>query len=101
MACASCTDEIRVKVPSMTNFQNWCIRNYMVVNVPKTTAMFLASRTAANKILENRPDLKLSDETINISTKDQRTNGPVNAHLISGPRISTKYTKPGKNKVKK
>ena len=26
--------------------------------------------------------------------KDQRTNGPVNAHLISGPRISTKYTKP-------
>ena len=22
----------------------------------------------------------------------QRTNGPVNAHLISGPRISTKYT---------
>ena len=32
---------------------------------------------------------------------NQRTNGPVNAHLISGPRISTKYTKPGKNKVKK
>ena len=30
-------------------------------------------------------------------------NGPVKAHLISGPRtcISTKYTKPGKNKVKK
>ena len=35
----------------------------MVVNVPKTKAMFLAYRTAANKILENRPDLKLSDET--------------------------------------
>ena len=32
---------------------------------------------------------------------NQRTNGPVKAHLISGPRISTKYTKPGKNKVKK
>ena len=32
---------------------------------------------------------------------NQRTNGPVNAQLISGPRISTKYTKPGKNKVKK
>ena len=32
---------------------------------------------------------------------NQRTNGPVNAHLISGPRMSTKYTKPGKNKVKK
>ena len=28
---------------------------------------------------------------------DQRTNGPVNAHLISGPSKSTKHTKPGKN----
>ena len=25
----------------------------------------------------------------------QRTNGPVNAHLISRPCISTKHTKPG------
>ena len=32
---------------------------------------------------------------------NQRTNCPVNAHLISGPRISTKHTKPGKKKVKK
>ena len=24
----------------------------------------------------------------------KRTNGPVNAHLVSGPSISTKYTKP-------
>ena len=27
--------------------------------------------------------------------EDQRTNGPLNAHLISGPSISTKHTKPG------
>ena len=33
--------------------------------------------------------------------KNQRTNGLVNAHLIFGPSISTKHTKPGKNKVKK
>ena len=26
---------------------------------------------------------------------NQRTNGPLNAHLISGPIISTKHTKPG------
>ena len=45
----------------LKNFQDWCTRNHMEVNVPKTKAMFLASRTAANKILENRPDLKLSD----------------------------------------
>ena len=51
-------------------FQDWCIRNNMVVNVPKTKAKFLASRTAANKILENRQDLKLSDMTINIPTKE-------------------------------
>ena len=27
---------------------------------------------------------------------NQRTNGPVNAHLISGPSKSTKQTKPGR-----
>ena len=27
--------------------------------------------------------------------KNQRNNGPVNAHLISGPSINTKHTKPG------
>ena len=27
--------------------------------------------------------------------KDQRTNGPVNAHLISGPTVSTKTSKIG------
>ena len=34
---------------------------------------------------------------------NQRTNGPVNAHLIAGPSISTKHTKSGekKNEVKK
>ena len=31
----------------LKNLQDWCIRNNMVVNVPKTKAMFLASRTAA------------------------------------------------------
>ena len=33
--------------------------------------------------------------------QDQGTNGPGNAHLISGPSKSTKHTKPEKNKVKK
>ena len=51
--------------------QDWCIRNNMVVNVPRTKSKFLASRTAANKILENRPDLKLSDKTMNTSTKEK------------------------------
>ena len=27
--------------------------------------------------------------------RNQRTNGPVNAHLISGPSINTKHTKAG------
>ena len=30
-----------------------------------------------------------------IEYQNQRTIGPVNARLISGPSISTKYTKPG------
>ena len=47
----------------------------MVIYVPKTRDMFLASRTAANKILENSLDLKFSDETINISTKGKKASG--------------------------
>ena len=31
-----------------------------------------------------------------ITYLNQRTNGPVNAHLISGPSNSPKHTKPGK-----
>ena len=33
--------------------------------------------------------------SIFLTALNQRTNGPVNAHLISGPSISTKHTKPG------
>ena len=29
------------------------------------------------------------------TSSNQRTNGPVNAHLITGPSKSTKQTKPG------
>ena len=29
--------------------------------------------------------------------RNKRTNGPVNAHLISGPSINTKHTIPDKN----
>ena len=32
---------------------------------------------------------------LTILNKNQRTNGPVNAHLISGPTVSTKSSKIG------
>ena len=43
----------------------------MVVHVPKTKSMFIASRNAANRILENNQDLKLSYETIHITTNEK------------------------------
>ena len=55
----------------LKNFQDWCVRNNMVANVPKTKAMFIASRNAANKILENCPDLQLSGDAMNISTNEK------------------------------
>ena len=55
----------------LKNFQDWCIRNNMVANVPKTKATFIASRNTANKILENCPDLQLSGEAINMSTNEK------------------------------
>ena len=43
----------------------------MVINVPKTKAMFVSSRNAATKMLENCPDLKLSDEIFQISSNEK------------------------------
>ena len=37
----------------------------------KKSCSLLLVLQPCNKILENRPDLKLSDETINISTKEK------------------------------
>ena len=52
----------------LKNFQDWCIRNNMVINVPKTKAMFVSSRNAAAKVLENCPNLKISDKILQISS---------------------------------
>ena len=46
-------------------------------------------------ILIKRVSPKSSNNNNNNNNNNQRTNGPVNAHLISGPCISTKHTKPG------
>ena len=75
-ATLSCSDPSILNLTNCLNedlktFQDWCIRNDMVVNVPKTKAMFIASRNAANRILENNQDLKLSDETIHITTNEK------------------------------
>ena len=55
---------------NLKNFKDWCIRNNMVINVPKTKAMYISSRNAAPKILENCPDLKLS-EILQISSNEK------------------------------
>ena len=75
-ATLSCSDPSILNLTNCLNedlkkFQDWCIRNDMVVNVPKTKAMFIASRNAANRILESNQDLKLSDETIHITTNEK------------------------------
>ena len=75
-ATLSCSDPSILNLTNclnedLKNFQDWCIRNDMLVNVPKTKAMFIASRNAANRILENNQDLKLSDETIHITTNEK------------------------------
>ena len=50
--------------------------------MPKTKAMFIASRNAANRSLENNQDLKLSDETINITTNDKALGCPFRQYFV-------------------
>ena len=54
-ATLSCSDPSILNLTNclnedLKNFQDWCIRNDMVVNVPKTKAMFIASCNAANRV---------------------------------------------------
>ena len=64
---------------------------------------FLDRPTVSSYERENIATTSCTRSNILATTKqNQRTNGPVNAHLISGPIISTKHTKPeNKNKAKK
>ena len=75
-ATLTCSDPSVLNLTKCLNedlqkFHDWCIRNNMVVNVPKTKAMFIASQNAANKILERKQDLKLANETIQVSTNEK------------------------------
>ena len=55
----------------LKRFQEWCERNDMIANILKTKAMFISSRIVLNKIMENSPDLQLSNETIQISKNEK------------------------------
>ena len=43
----------------------------MIANILKTKAVFIFSRIILNKIMENSPDLQLSNETIQISENEK------------------------------
>ena len=47
------------------------MKNKMVVHVPETKAMFISSKNARNRIMENPLDVKLSNETIQISNNEK------------------------------
>ena len=65
----------------------------MVVNVPKTKAMFIASRNAVNRILENNQDLKLSDETIHITTNEKLLGVHIDNTLSWTAQVESTITK--------
>ena len=78
----------------------------------KTFSLLFFSHDDNNMVLyDYRISCKVSQNEMNILTNpipsvvsnqvNQRTNGPVKAHLISGSSSSTKHTKPEKYKVKK
>ena len=64
-------------------------------NVGPTLSCYLGPRLLYH-YYESPPPFYNFIRTSKKKKKDQRTNGSVNAHLISGPHISTKYTKPKK-----
>ena len=55
----------------LKRFQEWCERNDTIANILKTKTMFMSSRMVLNKIMENSPDLQLSNETIQKSENEK------------------------------
>ena len=55
----------------LENFKIWCESNGMVVNIPKTKAMFMSTKYKINQIMANPPILKIGNETIEISDNEK------------------------------
>ena len=67
------------KVPSicshleadLKNFCEWCLDNDMILNVPKTKAIFITSKQKINKIMADPPTLEAAGEEIQVSDREK------------------------------
>ena len=50
---------------------NWCARNKMSINIPKTKAMFITTVHKQSLIQENPPELKINSTNLEISTNEK------------------------------
>ena len=55
----------------LINFHEWCDKNEMKPNIPKTKAMFLSSKQRVNKIMGNPPSIYLAGEKIQLSNTEK------------------------------
>lgn len=67
------------KVPSicslleadLNNFCEWCLENDMILNIPKTKAIYISSKQRINKIMADPPKLEAAGEEIQVSDKEK------------------------------
>ena len=55
----------------LINFHEWCDKNEMKPNIPKTKARFLSSKQRVNKIMGNPPSIYLAGEKIQLSNTEK------------------------------
>ena len=77
----------------LDNFSDWCDDNDMKKNTSKSKAMFLASKYAANKIMEEPPYLAIKGEQIQISESEKLLGVHINNSLTWTSYIEATFKK--------
>ena len=55
----------------LLNFDEWCQKNDMTLNIAKTKAMVISTKQTISKIMSNPPDIKLNENLIQISNQEK------------------------------
>lgn len=58
---------VNVIQADLINFDEWCKKNDMTLNLTKTKAMFISTKQTISKIMSDPPDIKLNEDLIQIS----------------------------------
>ena len=72
---------------------NWCVKNKMSINLPKTKAMFITSAHKQSIIQESPPEIKINSTALEISSKEKLLGVTIESTLNWAAHVDTTIKK--------